>query len=169
MVLKISLPSGRHRERRKLNHFDKFLYFLPQRVAIEKRQKLRVEWKILFYPSRGRAREIGFYARFSKIFSFWLRCGATFCCPPGSWLRNGATLEPPDLSSRFAAPIWSQMASKWSHLRSCVLSAASKWCHFEGPFTYSQWEQPFSKYFFKEFLSLTYSRWEKAFGNPFLK
>lgn len=32
------------------------------------------------------------------------------------WLRNGATLEPPDLLLRFAAPLWSQMASKWCHL-----------------------------------------------------
>ena len=70
MILKISLPSGRHRERRKLNHFDKFLYFLPQRVAIEKRQKLRGKWKYLFYPSRGRAQKAGFYALFSKFFIF---------------------------------------------------------------------------------------------------
>lgn len=33
------------------------------------------------------------------------------------WLRNGATLEPPDLLLRFAAPIWSQMASKLMPLR----------------------------------------------------
>ena len=35
----------------------------------------------------------------------------------GSRLRNGATLEPPDLLLRFAAPIWSQMASKLMPLR----------------------------------------------------
>lgn len=78
MILKISLPSGRHRERRKLNHFDKFLYFLPQRVAIEKRQKLRGKWKYLFYPSRGRARKIGFYALFSKIICFRLKIGVSY-------------------------------------------------------------------------------------------
>ena len=94
MILKISLPSGRHRERRKLNHFDKFLYFLPQRVAIEKRQKLRGKWKYLFYPSRGRARKAGFYELFSKIFSFWLRIGAIFIRISDLWLRNGAILEP---------------------------------------------------------------------------
>lgn len=33
------------------------------------------------------------------------------------WLRNGAILEPPDLLLRFAAPIWSQMASKLMPLR----------------------------------------------------
>ena len=78
MILKISLPSGRHRERRKLNHFDKFLYFLPQRVAIEKRQKLRGKWKYLFYPSRGRAQKAGFYALFSKIICFRLKIGVSY-------------------------------------------------------------------------------------------
>ena len=80
MILKISLPSGRHRERRKLNHFDKFLYFLPQRVAIEKRQKLRGKWKYLFYPSRGRAQKAGFYALFSKFFIFGSESEPFFVC-----------------------------------------------------------------------------------------
>ena len=34
--------------------------------------------KFLFCSSRGRARKAGFYAFFSKIFSFWLRIGAIF-------------------------------------------------------------------------------------------
>ena len=38
----------------------------------------------------GRARNIGFYALFSKIFSFWLRIGAIFIRISDLWLRNGA-------------------------------------------------------------------------------
>ena len=50
--------------------------------------------KFLFCSSRGRARKAGFYALFSKIFSFWLRIGAIFIRISDLWLRNGAILEP---------------------------------------------------------------------------
>ena len=50
--------------------------------------------KYLFCSSRGRARKAGFYALFSKIFSFWLRIGAIFIRISDLWLRNGAILEP---------------------------------------------------------------------------
>ena len=50
--------------------------------------------KFLFCSSRGGARKAGFYAFFSKIFSFWLRIGAIFIRISDLWLRNGAILEP---------------------------------------------------------------------------
>ena len=58
MVLKISLPSGRHREGSKINHFDKFL-FSPSKGSHRETPKI-AGWMIFFCPSRGRARKSDF-------------------------------------------------------------------------------------------------------------
>lgn len=92
MVLKNSLPSGRHREVPKLNHFDK-LSFSSSKGSHRETPKI-VGWMIFFCPPRGRARKVGFYALFSKIFCFWLRSGAIFIRVSDSRLRNGAIFEP---------------------------------------------------------------------------
>lgn len=76
MVLKISLPSGRHREGSKINHFDKFL-FSPSKGSHRETPKI-AGWIIFLCPSMGRARNIGFYALFSKIFCFRLQIGVSY-------------------------------------------------------------------------------------------
>ena len=148
MVLKISLPSGRHRERRKLNHFDKFLYFLPQRVAIEKRQRLRVE--LYFYVPQWVEHETSVFMRFfRKYFVFGSKLAYLISC----WKNE--------------APNWRRFSSVASKLM--PLSGAGfllwhqNWCHFEYLLTYSQWEQPFSKVFLKKSSNNLLLR-----GNPFI-
>ena len=75
MILKISLPSGRHREGPKINHFDKI--FSPSKGSHRETPKI-AGWMIFFCPSRGRARKIGFYALFSKIICFRLKIGVSY-------------------------------------------------------------------------------------------
>ena len=146
MILKISLPSGRHRERRKLNHFDKFLYFLPQRVAIEKRQKLRGKWKYLFYPSRGRAQKAGFYALFSKFFIFGSESEPSSRCliyeaPNRSHFSSVASKLMPFSGAGF--PLWHQ---NWCHFRERDFRCGIKIdAIFDYLLTDSQWERSFFK------------------------
>ena len=81
MILKISLPSGRHREGSKLNHFDKFLYFLPQRVGSEKGQKVRLACNFYFVP-QGVEHEKPVFMRFSrKYLVFGSESEPSSCCP----------------------------------------------------------------------------------------
>ena len=75
-LLKNSLPSGRHREGSKINHFDKFL-FSPSKGSHRETPKI-AGWIIFLCPSMGRARNIGFYALFSKIFCFRLQIGVSY-------------------------------------------------------------------------------------------
>ena len=75
MILKISLPSGRHREGPKINHFDKI--FSPSKGSHRETPKI-AGWIIFLCPSMGRARNIGFYALFSKIFCFRLQIGVSY-------------------------------------------------------------------------------------------
>ena len=178
MILKISLPSGRHRERRKLNHFDKFLYFLPQRVAIEKRQKLRVE--LYFYVPQWVEHETSVFMRFSrKYFVFGSKLAYLISC----WKNE--------------APNWrrfSSVASKLMPLSGVgFLPWHQNWCHFDYLLTYSQWAKPFIKVFLKNIQKfcccagirllplhllhvwkpfcdpLTYSQWERHFLSSFQK
>ena len=78
MVLKISLPSGRHREGSKINHFDKFL-FSPSKGSHRETPKI-AGWIIFLCPSMGRAQKAGFYALFSKFFIFGSESEPFFVC-----------------------------------------------------------------------------------------
>ena len=80
--------------------------------------------KIIFSPSRGRARKAGFYAFLSKIFNFWLRFGAIF------------------MFVRLVAPKWSHFSSVASKLMPLselkFLRWHQNWCHLDYLLTYSQ-------------------------------
>lgn len=149
MILKISFPSGRHREGSKLNHFDKFLYFLPQRVAIEKRQKLRLGWNFYFVP-QGVEHEKPVFMRFSRKYLVFGSGSEPFLY---AYLTCGSETAP--FWSQFSfwyglvAPFWSQtpsMASKMMPLPGVkFLPWHQNWCHFDYLLTYSQWERSFFK------------------------
>ena len=119
--------------------------------------------KFLFCSSRGRARKAGFYALFSKIFSFWLRIGAIFIRISDLWLRNGAILEPVFYLLWFSGAILepnpihgikidailitsSLIPSRLSHLARVIFKKFI-------PSTYSQWEVTKLRVFFKNFSS----------------
>ena len=172
MVLKISLPSGRHREGSKINHFDKFL-FSPSKGSHRETPKI-AGWIIFLCPSMGRARNIGFYALFSKIFCFRLQIGVSYQLlkERGSKLAQifacGIKID-----AAFGSGI-SAVASKlmpfWlpPHLfpvgeaiyqgvfektfKNSVAARESGYC----PFTYSMFESHFVN-------PLTYSQWERQF------
>ena len=118
--------------------------------------------------------------RFSRKFLIFGSDSEPFSRLSGSRLRNGATLEPPDLLLRFAAPIWSQMASKLmplrapslipsgrSHLSRCFWKNLQKFCCCAGirllPFTFSMVESHFVPPS-KRFLHLTHG-W-RSFCQP---
>ena len=134
MVLKISLPSGRHREGSKINHFDKFL-FSPSKGSHRETPKI-AGWIIFLCPSMGRAQKAGFYALFSKFFIF------------------GSESEPSSRCLIYEAPNRSHFSSVASKLM--PLSGAGflpwhqNWCHFDYLLTYSQWAKPFIKVFLKK-------------------
>ena len=96
MILKISLPSGRHREGSKLNHFDKFLYFLPQRVGSEKGQKVRLGWNFYFVP-QGVDHEKPVFMRFSRKYLVFGSGSEPFLY---AYLTCGSEME----------PLWSQFS-----------------------------------------------------------
>lgn len=52
--------------------------FLPQVVEHENADFMNGFRDFRKIPSRGRARKAGFYALFSKIFSFWLQIGVSY-------------------------------------------------------------------------------------------
>lgn len=165
MILKISLPSGRHREGSKLNHFDKFLYFLPQRVGSEKGQKVRLGWNFYFVP-QGVEHEKPVFMSFSRKYLVFGSGSEPFLY---AYLTCGSE----------TAPFWSQipsMASKVMPLSGVeFLPWHQNWCHFDYLLTYSQWGKPFIKVFLKNFSNnfvaaresvycpFTYSQWERSF------
>lgn len=159
MILKISLPSGRHREGSKLNHFDKFL-FSPSKGSHRETPKI-AGWIIFLCPSSGRARNIGFYALFSKIFCFRLQIGVSYQLlkERGSKLAQifvcGIKIDAILITS-------SLIPSGRSHLSRCFWKNLQKFCccaeirllplhllhvwkPFCDPLTYSQWERHFFK------------------------
>ena len=147
MILKISLPSGRHREGSKLNHFDKFLYFLPQRVGSEKGQKVRLGWNFYFVP-QGVEHEKPVFMRFSRKYLVFDSDPEPFSY---AYQTRGSETAP--FWSQFSfwyglvAPFWSQilfMASKVMPFSGLGFPLwHQKWCHFEYLLTYSQWGKPF--------------------------
>ena len=177
MVLKISLPSGRHREGSKINHFDKFL-FSPSKGSHRETPKI-AGWIIFLCPSMGRARNIGFYALFSKIFCFRLQIGVSY-----QLLKERGS----KLAQIFVCGIKIDAA-----FGSGISAVASNWCHFDYLLTYSQWAKPFIKVFLKNIQKfcccagirllplhllhvwkpfcdlLTYSQWERHFLSSFQK
>lgn len=179
MILKISLPSGRHREGSKLNHFDKFLYFLPQRVGSEKGQKVRLGWNFYFVP-QGVEHEKPVFMSFSRKYLVFGSGSEPFLY---AYLTCGSETAP--FWSQFSicyglvAPFWSQipsMASKVMPLSGVeFLPWHQNWCHFDYLLTYSQWGKPFIKVFLKNFSNnfvaaresvycpFTYSQWERSF------
>ena len=142
MILKISLPSGRHREGSKLNHFDKFLYFLPQRVGGEKGQKVRLGWNFYFVP-QGVEHEKPVFMRFSRKYLVFDSDPEPFSY---AYQTRGSETAP--FLSQFSfwyglvAPFWSQilfMASKLMPASGVdFLPWHQFWCHFDYLLTYSQ-------------------------------
>ena len=159
MILKISLPSGRHREDSKLNHFDKFLYFLPQRVGSEKGQKLRLGWNFYFVP-QGVEHEKPVFMRFSRKYLVfgsgsepflyaYLTCGS----------ENGAILEPVFYLLWFSGAILEPNPIHGIKIDAILITSSlipSRLSHL-------------ARVIFKKFISSTYSQWGKSFIKVFLK
>ena len=75
--------------------------------------------KIIFSPSRGRARKADFYAFLSKIFNFWL--------------RFGANLPSPNICGSEMEPFWSHLIFCWGSQRQFGAKWHQNWCHLEPP------------------------------------
>ena len=115
--------------------------------------------KFLFCSSRGRARKAGFYALFSKIFSFWLRIGAIFIRISDLWLRNGAILEPVFYLLWFSGAILEPNPIHGIKIDAILITSSlipSRLSHL-------------ARVIFKKFISSTYSQSGKSFIKVFLK
>ena len=134
MVLKISLPSGRHREGSKINHFDKFL-FSPSKGSHRETPKI-AGWIIFFVPQGVEHETWAFMRFFRKYFVFGSKLAYLISC----WKNE--------------APNWrrfSPVASKLMPLSGAgFLPWHQNWCHFDYLLTYSQWAKPFIKVFLKK-------------------
>ena len=135
--------------------------FLPSKSRQRETPKI-AGWIIFLCPSMGRARNIGFYALFSKIFCFRLQIGAVFRLWHQNWCRFrerdfccGIKIDAilitssliPSGNSHLARCFWKNplIICCCAGIRLLPLHLLHVWKPFCDPLTYSQWERHFFK------------------------